>query len=169
VRWRTPETVRLEGDAESGLRWFDESGALLGSDRAPRGGSGEEPRAGPGGRSGLSPEAARVLSAMDGRGGWHRDMVQYATGLSSFKVGAALMELELAGAIEQEPWGYYAPKAALQRSQPEYSTPHVGLLASHATRTPHVGHVVRQLRAPAVTLPPSPHVGHERHRPSRVG
>ncbi|MBI4703922.1 MAG: hypothetical protein HY744_22665, partial [Deltaproteobacteria bacterium] len=56
----------------------------------------------------LSAEAAGVLRAMGGRGGWHPDGLCEASGLSVSAVSGGLLELELGGRARRTSYGYEA-------------------------------------------------------------
>ncbi len=105
-------TLRAEGDAESGLRFFDDHGNEVATE-APRGTAvaEEAPRGAATGALAPSAEAARVLRAMGGRGGWIADDLVNAAGLPIQAVMVALTELEL-GALVQQGFGGYAPARA---------------------------------------------------------
>ncbi len=112
-------TLRAEGDAESGLRFFDDEGCELGRD-APIGVRQEvgtdcaHTSRGREQPSFLAPsaEGAQLLRAMGGRGGWMVDALVEATGLKVSAVSVALVELELSGRIQQHGFGVYAPLGA---------------------------------------------------------
>ena len=90
--------LRIEGDADGDLTFFDAYGALLSAsptDEATHVGS-----------SGLSPEADRVLRLMGERGGWHADMLCEATGFTVAQVACATLELELAGQVRSTLSGF---------------------------------------------------------------
>ncbi len=57
----------------------------------------------------LSEGACRVLRAMGARGGWWLDRLIEATGLGVMPVNGALLELALAGQVEEGPLGFYSP------------------------------------------------------------
>jgi hypothetical protein len=98
--------LRVEGDAESGLVFFDDRGNELadhfaGGSAAAKGAkpsTSEAPAATPG----MSEEAAAVLAAMGRRGGWHADHLADATQLPFRAVNRALLELQLRGLAHQD-------------------------------------------------------------------
>ncbi|MBI4704607.1 MAG: hypothetical protein HY744_26180 [Deltaproteobacteria bacterium] len=102
--------LRIEGDADGELRFYDAAGVLLVDPLA--GGAGPMTQGGswPGA---LSAEASAVLGAMGGRGGWHTDGLCQATGLPAGAVSAALLELELGGQVRRTAWGYEAAGRAV--------------------------------------------------------
>jgi len=109
----------VEGDAESGLRFFDAAGCELGRDGLIGAVEEEGAASDSAGRKQeqpslptLSVEAARVLRTMGGRGGWMGDALIEATGLGVRAVMVALSELELCGRIQQQGFGVYAPLGA---------------------------------------------------------
>jgi len=99
--------LRVEGDAETGLRFFDQCGNQL-ADRLEGGSAmakGVKPKAAtaaPAATPRMSREAAAVLAAMGQRGGWHPDHLAVATGLHIRAVNRALLQLQLAGLIGQD-------------------------------------------------------------------
>ncbi len=80
-----------------------------GSHDAPIGGSHQQDEV-------LSADAARVLEAMGGRGGWWLDRLIASTGLGVGPVGCALVELALARKVEEGPLGFYSPEPRALRS-----------------------------------------------------
>jgi hypothetical protein len=140
--------LRITGDAEGALRWFDESGCELGAEAddadeadeageasgtglpQARGPSAEATR-GPSAEAtrGPSAEAAQVLRAMAGRGGWSTDALVETTGLRVSEVLVALTELELGAQVRLESPGTFAPAgsslardAGVTQLQPHSST-----------------------------------------------
>ena len=132
--------LRVEGDADAELRFYDDGGEAIVAGRAAiagwvtQGGSwgsaddGRDSAGGGGvatqggsspatghflddegdeaagedlGPSALPPEAGQLLVAMGARGGWHADALCAATGLSYRQVSGALLQLVLAGRVEE--------------------------------------------------------------------
>ncbi|MBI4701317.1 MAG: HNH endonuclease [Deltaproteobacteria bacterium] len=99
------DRLRIEGDADGELRFYDATGALIGD--ALAGGAGPMPMTQCGSWAGeLSAEGGAVLRAMGGRGGWHVDDVCQATGLPASAVSAVLLELELGGRVRSTAYGH---------------------------------------------------------------
>ncbi|RLB54084.1 MAG: hypothetical protein DRI90_20600 [Deltaproteobacteria bacterium] len=102
--------LRVEGDADAELRFYDEAGEPI-VVRRPRLGAGPMTQCGP--PAVLSLEAVRLLSTMGTRGGWHPDALCAATGMSYGDVSGALLTLVLAGCVEETFSCYRALAGAL--------------------------------------------------------
>jgi len=96
--------IRLEGDADGELAFFDASVVAREGRAARARRSGE--RMPHGGSSHLSPSAERLTRVMGERGGWHVDLLCEASGLGAAQVACALLELELAGVARRTTGGY---------------------------------------------------------------
>ncbi|MBI4699946.1 MAG: hypothetical protein HY744_02065 [Deltaproteobacteria bacterium] len=116
--------LRIEGDADGELRFYDAAGALVGEPQ-PESGAGQMTQGGScaavdGARSrpqggerrpmtqggswtgvDLSAQAGSVLRAMGARGGWHVDALCTLSGLPASAVSCALLELELGGRVRR--------------------------------------------------------------------
>ncbi|MBI4703760.1 MAG: hypothetical protein HY744_21840 [Deltaproteobacteria bacterium] len=100
--------LRIEGDAEAELRFFDGQGKLITDPFANGPGSVTHSGSSTGTHASLSAEAAGVLRAMGGRGGWHPDGLCEASGLPVSVVSRGLLELELGGRARRTSYGYEA-------------------------------------------------------------
>ena len=91
------------------------AGAACRAKGAPLGGSAALGEADPSQvqNEGLSEHARLVLAAMGNRGGWHSDRLIESTKLGFGTVCGAVLELALAGKIQEEPLGYYSPAERL--------------------------------------------------------
>jgi hypothetical protein len=99
--------LRIEGDAERGVRFYEADGRELGCcDRQPRR-NVAQPAANPETETEteaeteaeLPAEALQLLRTMGSRGGWTLDALCDATALSAAKVSVAITELELGGKV----------------------------------------------------------------------
>lgn len=95
--------LRIEGDADGELRFYDASGAPL--EQAPT------TQLGHGAAAASSEAAGALLRVMGGRGGWHPDQLCEQSGLPISSVTRALLELELSGLVRSGLYGY-EPAAA---------------------------------------------------------
>ncbi|MBI4705862.1 MAG: hypothetical protein HY744_32620 [Deltaproteobacteria bacterium] len=100
--------LRIEGDAEAELRFFDAQGKLITDPLAGGPGAVTQCGSSTGPRGSLSAEAAGVLQAMGGRGGWHPAGLCEASGLPVSAVSRGLIELELGGQARRTSYGYEA-------------------------------------------------------------
>src|SRR5262245_4958296 len=117
--------LRIEGDAEGELLFYDEAGApislpaalLVASHR----GTSAVAAAGPGVAShcgtcavtaiGADDQAAALLALMGQRGGWSVDALVDASGRAVSEVQGALLGLELDGRVHRDAFGSYARSA----------------------------------------------------------
>ncbi|MBI4702869.1 MAG: hypothetical protein HY744_17265 [Deltaproteobacteria bacterium] len=100
--------LRIEGDAEAELRFFDAQGKLITDPFASGPGPVTQCGSSTGTHASLSAEAAGVLRAMGGRGDWHPDGLCEASGLLVSAVSRGLLELELGGQARRTSSGYEA-------------------------------------------------------------
>ncbi|MBI4705183.1 MAG: hypothetical protein HY744_29090, partial [Deltaproteobacteria bacterium] len=100
--------LRIEGDAEAELRFFDAQGKLIIDPRCGGPGAVTQCGSSTGTHASLSAEASGVLRAMGRRGGWHPDGLCQASELPVSAVSGGLLELELAGRARRTSYGYEA-------------------------------------------------------------
>jgi hypothetical protein len=97
--------LRIEGDADSELVFYDGGGGRIEIETTSQGGTalgtnvGAEPRT--------------LLEVMGKRGGWSVDALVEASGLETAMVQMALVELELGGCVQSDSFGYGPLSAAV--------------------------------------------------------
>lgn len=90
--------LRIEGDADGELRFYDASGNPLGAADVTPGGHLAE--------RGCSAAATTLLGVIGKRGGWHADQLCEESRLSISEVMCGLLELELCGRIRPGVYGH---------------------------------------------------------------
>ena len=145
--------LRIEGDAEGELMFYDKTGAPLSLPAASHSGTTTAPVTSHSGTAGaasashsgmavaagagVGEEAATLLALMGRRGGWSVDRLVEASGLRVGAVQSALLCLELDGRVAGDPFGGYAPCATPEPYPP--TTPRAGSTWVPAGRRPPRG------------------------------
>ena len=93
--------LRIEGDADGELSFYDGSGQAFGQASTTPGGHTAD----------LSSCAATLLRAMGTRGGWNADELCYETRLQASDISVGLFELELAGLVHRDAFFAYQASA----------------------------------------------------------
>jgi hypothetical protein len=123
--------LRVEGDAEAGLRWFDAKGnEMVDRSAAPQLGHGENENAS------LTPAARKILETMGDRGGWSLDQLVDESGLGAPEVLVGITHLEIARAVVREHPGVFrkVSRGPAFGSESEVERPVRRRMACHSRR-----------------------------------